>query len=275
MGESKPGLEWKEVRLPSWGRLYLKDDGESQVPDGKIKIRKLMSNEDAILLSQGIEGLERLNKIIDNCTNLPNGFPPNQLLVTDRMAILLALRLFTFRTPNYRYDYRCTHCGGTSPATVDLIEDLPERNPETIAHELWQAGKIEDPKDFVLKEPLEVELPDAGYTVTVRFLRGEDETKIRNMGNRVQMQSNDPSDPSYRYRLALQLVEINGEKENRQRREMFAQGMTSLDTTVLSNRVDEVEPGLDLKVYPHCGKCGGQSKMVMPFTAEFFRPSDV
>ena len=36
---------------------------------------------------------------------------------------------------------------------------------------------------------------------------------------------------------------------------------------------DDIEPGLDTNVFPTCKGCGGDNKLALPFTAEFFRPT--
>lgn len=269
-------LQWVEMVLPSRGVLYKKDDGDSFIPDGKINIRKWLTHEIATLLSQGVQGLERVNKIIANCSQLPNGFRHKQLLVTDRMSILLAQRAHTFNTPDYRFEYKCPHCNANTSSEVDMTE-FEESNPESIGWKLHERGDIDSPEDFVLEEPFKIpELPDAkGIEIKARFLRGEDEEKIATRSKRISLQSNDPTDPSFQYRLALMIEMINGEKEPLARREQFVREMTAADSARFMNAVDRIEPGIDVTTTAACRQCGGETSLPLPFTAEFFRPTDI
>lgn len=275
-------IQWQPMDLPSRGVLYRHPETrEPLLPEGKVLLRKMMTEEDAILLSQGHQGLDRMTKIVTNCCQIPGHTDPKDpfnvgtLLITDRMAVLLALRTLTFRTPWYRYTFRCQFCGATVKASVNLATDLPERNPETIAYELVEKGRIADPSEFVLEEPIEVHLPDSGIDLQVRFLRGVDEERIAKRAKRVRMATNDAADSSYLLRLALQIVRVNGEEMRDAEKELFVRRLSSEDSAHLRIQVDELEPGLDLTVYPSCTACGADNEMSLPFTAEFFRPTNL
>lgn len=273
-------IQFQPMDLPSRGVLYRdRDTGTEFLPGGKILLRKMTTEEESILLSQGQQGLERIAKIVTNCVRLPEaaGTPakitPADFLLTDRMAILLALRTLTFRTPFYTYTYRCQFCGQTAKATANLAEDLPERNPETIADRLLAEKKIASREEFTLAEPLDLHLPDRKVDIQVRFLRGHDEERIAKRAKRVRMASNDTHDPSHIYRMALQLVTIDGTEPREADREEFVRKLSGEDSAYWRIAVDEIEPGLDLTVYPTCAGCGADNELSLPFTAEFFRPA--
>lgn len=260
-------IGWIPAKLPSRGVLY-----EDRIPDGVVQIRKLTAREESILASQGSEGLERMNLIVKNCVKLPNGYLHDDLLMTDRMALLLALRTVTFGT-YYTYTYKCSFCNMTAKAGIDIQEDLDESTPEVIAMKQVEKGRIESPDEFLLEEPLTVDLPDNGKTLTLRFLRGSDEDRVAKRAKRLRMQSNDVNDLSYIHRIALQIITIDGEKENLAMRELFVKQLTSKDTSTIRIHVDELEPGIDLRVYPTCRGCGGTNELAMPFGGEFFQPT--
>jgi hypothetical protein len=268
-------LGWTPVRLPSRGALNLHPEtGVSLIPDGEVSIRKLTTQEESILLSQGAQGLERLDIIIKNCVKIPGGVKHNDLLITDRMALVLYLRTTTFG-PNYSFTYKCQYCGQMSKCNLNILQDLDERTPESIGREMLKQGKVDHAEDFKLAEPIRVHLPDCNKDVALRFLRGEDEKKIASRSKRMMLQSNDASDPSYIYRIALQIVEINGEKKPVVDCEAFVRGLTALDNAHIRIMVDDMEPGIDLSVFPECRSCGAASELTLPFSAEFFRPSHV
>jgi hypothetical protein len=144
-------------------------------------------------------------------------------------------------------------------SVVDISEDLEEKAA---------------PDD--LREPIDVELPDAGCTVQCRFLRISDQDLLMKYVKRTRLTSNDPSDPSYQYRLALQLVSRNGEPfQDILRRQDFIKSLTAADCIRLEKRIDDLEPGVDIRVFPDCQACGGTNEMGLPFDAEFFRPDSL
>jgi hypothetical protein len=267
-------LGFTTATLPSRGVLYKDGDtGDDLLPGGEIQVRKLTAKEESILMNQGARGVERIAILLKNCTKLPSAkLTHDDLLITDRLAILLAMRTITFG-PNYAFTFRCQFCGNTGKANVNIMDDLEERTPEKIAEDLLLKGKIESVNDFVLEEPFDVPLDDCGKVVSLRFLRGTDETRIVKRSKRMAMQSNDPSDPSYLYRIALQIVAIDGESQNIATTEAFVRDLTAGDTARIRLAVDDTEPGIDLKVFPTCPSCGGENERMMPFDAEFFRPS--
>jgi hypothetical protein len=256
-------LGFTKANLPSRGALY-----EGKVPDGEVEVRKLTANEEALLLSSGSQGMDRMETVLQRCVRLPNEFPHDELLMTDRMASLLALRTITFG-PHYSFDYRCRFCSQMQKAEIDILEDLEEQTPDSIAVKMLDKGH----EDWQLHEPLTITLPDKGMIIDVRFLRGKDEQKIVKRSKRVAMQSVDVGDPSYLYRFALQIVRVEGEEVDLGKKELFVRELTAKDTAAIRIAVDEVEPGIDLTVYPECRNCGAVNEMMLPFTVEFFRPS--
>jgi hypothetical protein len=274
-------IHWQPMTLPSQGVLYCDPNTTDELlPGGKIEIRKTTGNEDAVLLSQGLDGLDRIAKIINTCSRIPKTDPsaPERitqldLLLTDRMAILLALRTLAFNTPWYNYSYKCQYCNKTTKAWINLVEDLPERSPESIADTKFAAGEINDPSEFTLREPITLDLVDERVQIQVRFLRGHDEAKIAKRAKRLAMTSNDLGDQSAIYRQALQIVTIDGEERKEAHKEAFVRQLSSHDLAQLRIAVDDVEPGLDLRIFPTCDKCGADNELSLPFTAEFFRPT--
>jgi hypothetical protein len=260
-------LGYQEVKLPSRGALY-----DGKIPDGVVQVRKLGASEESQLLSSGAQGLERIDAVLKNCVKLPNDYKHEDLLMTDRMALMLAMRTLTFG-PQYTFDFKCRFCNTmqrTNPP-VNILEDLEETTPDTM-----QLKKIEKGiKDWMLREPFEVELEDEGTVVALRLLRGKDENRVVKRANRMMMQSVDGSDPSYLFRFAVQIVSIGGEDKDIGHRELFVRKLSATDLARLRIATEENEPGIDLRVYPTCRGCGAANEMMLPFTAEFFRPTQL
>lgn len=243
-------LGWMDYLLPSRGVLY-----GGKLPDGKLPLHPMTAKQQALLQTQGGGVAGKVDALIETCCKLPEGLARGELLLTDRLAILLSLRTKTFG-PKYRFEWRCKHCNAFNVANIDIVKDLDE-----------QAA----PPD--LKEPLEVTLPQADCIVEMRFLRGSDEETLMRNAKRMKMTSNDSDDDSYLMRVAMQLVRKDGEPfTDILAKRRFIEGLPAADLVALEDEVNEREPGIDLRLYLDCPKCTGPNRMVMPFTAEFFRP---
>jgi len=242
---------YQTITLPSQGLLY-----DDQVPEGQVEIRKMTTSELTRLEGGSGNVGDRLNLIIDACLKLPNAYDPTKLLIVDRMAALLSLRAISF-SPSYDYQYRCSQCGASCKATCDILEDL----------------ELKEPVGGVI-EPVSITLPDEEKTVELRFLRGEDEKRILKVAKRLKMQSNDASDESGIYRIALQIVSVDGQTDMPiSARELFVKHLSAADNIRIRNAIDDAEPGIDTRLYPTCRSCGADNEVELPFTGEFFRPS--
>lgn len=238
------------VILPSRGLFY-----DGKVPDGKVSIRKLTVGEDVILQST-TSGIDVIAKLVAACVTLPNGFQHDRLLVTDRLALLIALRIYTFG-PKYTFSYKCQECGAANKSELNLAADL----------------KTTMAKDDQ-KEPIEVDLTDCGKRVGLRFLRGYDEAQIARVARRLSLQNNDAGDPSIVTRMALQLVTIDGEPAGDLAvKEAFVKAMTMPDAQDWQNAVSDLSSGVGLLTHHDCSSCGSVNELGLPFTGEFFRPA--
>lgn len=247
-----------EIKLPSQGVLY-----GSKLPEGVVTIRKLTVKEEGLLLAGGSSGQARVDAVLTACTTVPgNQLELLDMLVTDRLAILLALRVLTFG-PLYTYTFKCRFCGAVHKSKVDIIADLNTRAPKA---------------DLV--EPVEIDLPDAKCTVAMRFLRGRDEvaaTKYAKRANAAAERADADAtnaDPAYLHRLARQVVTVKGEAINVVDAERFMGGLSASDNNLIRNTMDDLEPAIDMMVYPDCRTCSSPNELMMPFDAEFFRPTN-
>jgi hypothetical protein len=247
-------IQYVQHKLPSRGLLY-----DGRLPDGMVGIRKMTVREEGILANQGLTGPARIAQVVKACTQLPAGFEAEDLLVSDRHAILLALRIHTLGS-SYSFGWQCGECRTSNRGKIDLIQDLDER----IA-----------PDDLV--EPLLVELRDvAKETVIVglRFLRGRDEEKVAKKSARVKMQGPpDPSDPGYIHTLALHITHVGDGKMGIEEAQEFVRGLTMADSTRIRRALEKAETGIDTRQFLTCSKCGHESYEALPMDLEFFRPT--
>ncbi len=241
-----------KIALPSLGILY-----DGKIPGGSIDLKRMTAYELSVLFSQGsVE--ERINKIIENVSVLPGNFPHRELLVTDRLAILLGMRVLAFG-PKYTFSYKCANCGANVKHECDIIDDLGQQKPAAD-----------------LAEPLTFKLPDCGKNISVRFMRGYDEEAVMKYSKRISSSTNEPGDPSALHRQARLIVKIDGEDPGDiVKREDFVKNLSARDSIIIDNELDAAEPGIDLDVHPDCNRCGHQNDVKLPFSLDFFRPGSL
>lgn len=237
--------------LPSRGVLY-----GGKVPEGKVVIRDMTAKEHLLLAEAGGGILGKLSAVLNACVQLPEGSVKlSNLLVPDRMALLLALRTRTFG-PKYTMSWKCPECEARNKSEIDIARDLNERTPKE-----------------GLVEPFEVTLPHGKNVVSLRFLRGDDEETVMRSAKSMQAQSTDGLDKSMLIRVALQIVAIDGaEQANTLVKLSFVERLHSADLFAIQDAIEAVEPGIDTSVHLTCPKCEADSKLQMSFTPEFFRP---
>lgn len=239
-------IGYAQVPLPSRGLLY-----GGKMPDGVVFIRKLKVAEEGAIQA-ATSGLDLINSTVGACAKLPDGMTHLDLLVTDRLAILLALRVHTFGS-TYSYSFRCPSCQAKNNQDFNLGELTSRKAADTLV------------------EPLEVSLPDSGKKLGLRFLRGSDEAALSRASKRVAMQTNDAGDSSHVLRKVLQIVTIDGVEANQLEREKLVKDITMVDSQAMADVLDDAEPGVDLRIYPECKACGFSTEMALPFNLDFFR----
>jgi len=239
------------VQLPSRGVLY-----EGKLPEGKIVLRPLTTAEESILYSPSGDGVTKISNIINSCI-VSKDLPPEDLLLIDRFFILIDLRTRSFG-PFYDVPLKCQFCDAQTKSRLDIREEL-------------EVKYMEDG----LEEPFDVKLPICGDTLQFRLLRGKDELSIARYSKRIRMQSVDVGDPSYQYRLATQIVGVNGKELERLGKEQYVKRLDMGDTNAFRLEVEKVEGGVDTTILLDCRNCGATNQMEMPFTIEFFRPGSI
>lgn len=249
------------VELPSRGVLY-----GGKLPGGKINLRGLGASEEALLFNQG-DAVLNISKIIDNCYMEAKSLPPGELLITDRLYILFMLRIKAYGSVYNNVPFRCVSCRHQRKIVINLLEDLSDK-------------RMAVDGDKVPTEPFEVILPHADVVVQFRLPRGKDELEIQRHSKRMLMQSSDATDPSYRYRIAIQLVAVgdrildqSGVPADKQYAIQFASNLDMPDANAFRNAVNAVESGIDPMLYHTCESCGYINELIIPLTAEFFQPS--
>jgi hypothetical protein len=239
------------VELPSRGVLY-----EDKLPGGKVNLRPMGEAEENLLFQRGGDAVMKAHRIVDNCYLDAAKVAPGDLLMIDGFYILLMLRVQMFG-PVYEVPFRCQACSHQRKTRVNILEELDKR----------------DMADGVV-EPFEVVLAHAKKTVNFRLLRRKDEEDVSKHTKRMLMKSTDFGDDSARYRIGKQIMSIDGKEVGGEEAQRFARALDMKDANDFRLAVEAVEGGVDLTLYQDCPACGYANEYTMPFTAEFFRPSN-
>ena len=262
---SETNHAWIDAPLPSRGLFY-----GDKLPDGVVKIRKVTVAETALMQTGGMSGVERLSTLIRSCCQFPKGFDPDQLLLTDRMALLLYQRIHTYG-PLYHFTYRCPVCGKNAKSSANLVEELNTVTPSVVEERMRDAGNA----DFVLAEPFDVKLPDCGKTLSVRFLRGADEAAVLRYTKRNREAAKGVlGDSPLIATIAASIVAVDGvPSPDLTQKELLVRSLTGLDEATLRIAVDQRETGIDTRLNVVCSQCSAENEIVLPMDTEFFRPT--
>ena len=248
-------IDSTDIVFPSKGVYY-----DGKMPEGRAEIRAWTTAEIKLLVSARSTNskLEKaLDRVIDSCLRLPPGVKHSDLLYTDGFYALIAQRIFTY-DPKFQSEFKCGDCGTKNKVWIDLLEDL---NPIL-------------PKEGA-SEPIEVHLPKSGIPLTLKLLRRKDAASA-NKYSKTKLDKSpmaaDFGDPGFSYRLALQIVTIDGEKTGMGEKLVWVDSLHAKDLMALENTLEDHTSGVDPVVTKDCQRCGEESKFVVPMNIEFFRP---
>jgi hypothetical protein len=251
--EKEPEMLQYKVELPSRGLLY-----EGRLPDGEAEVRPMTIQEEVLFTDQSMDRYDMLHTLVSRCYLSDDKVPYDDLLVGDSTFLLFYIRNVSL-SPQYAFTLTCTSCRERFEAELEVPKDMRIRalTEEDIG-------------------PYEIELPMSKKTVGLRLLRVKDEKEIRRTVRR-QTRSKKivagQGDPAYILRLAYHVVSIDGEPKDLRARLRFCETLYSKDAWAIREEIERHDCGADLTLQEQCQWCGALNEQVMPFTADFFRPS--
>jgi len=242
------------VELPSGGFLYT----DETLKKGILNVRRMTVAEEELLGAQkDSDRIVVLDTIIKRC--LIEKIPYDQLLVTDKLYILFALRQCSYGN-EYKMTVKCDECATQFSHSLEFFSSFKIR-----------ALTEDDAKEG---EPYTVTLPLSKAKVDFRMLRVADEDLVTKYGKRqMQRSAKGIGDPTYSYRLALHIVNVNGEALDVTKRLEFVKSLIGKDSAVFKNAVEEKQSGVRIDLEIECPSCGAVLKKLLQFNEEFFRPS--
>lgn len=279
-------IPWEEIPLPSRGLYY-----DGQIPGGIVKIKAMGTQADKILATARLAQTgQSIDYLLENCIQLPNKYPPAELLAGDRTFLLYALRGITHGN-SYEFMINCPNCEAVQNCTYDL-------------NDLGSTITLGNP---AIREPARVTLPYLSRIsgqeawVHVRFMRGKDisvlaqrqrfnkklqggsirtGTRINRGGNKggpVQQQPQGRPvaiDQTLTENLNLIVTSFKGEVTDQNKIKALVSRLHSSDLAAIREFLKKYSPGIDTTIHVSCPDCSSEFRTELPITESFFRPTD-
>ena len=244
------------VDLPSRGQYY----PEGHALDGRdsVEIRYMTAKDEDILTSQSLlkKGLA-LDRLLQSVI-VDKTIKPNDLLVGDKNAILVAVR-----ASGYGNDYNTKVTCPVCYTSTDHVYDLSSLDTNYVDDlESLEATRGPD-KTFI------VTLPRTKVEVGLRLLTGADEKKMAHLAEK-KKKNNLPETPlTDQFRMII--ASVNGSQNQSHINELI-NNMPAMDSRYLRHTYTKLTPNIELRKMFECPQCGSEEEVMIPFTTEFFWP---
>ena len=241
------------VNLPSGGKFYPPEHPLHNLES--VEIRFMTAKDTDILTSKSLlkkgVAVDRMlqNIIINKDINV------DSLYTGDKNALLIAARINGFGA-EYKTKAKCPSCGTAQEHIFNLAE---------VENKVYESDVEISPDGTFM-----IELPITKVVVEGRLLTGADEKKIFKQAEKKKKHNLPEANMTDQYKLFI--VSLNGVTE-RGLVEKFVDVMPAQDATYLKSIYEKVSPNVDLTHDFVCESCDVETKLTIPFSAEFFWPS--
>ncbi len=233
------------IELPSQGLLY---------PNKKntVKVEYLTALDENILSAPNLIRSGKAMDILIERKVKDLGFPSEDLLDGDRMAILLFLRTTAF---GEKYSQLVANKDGK---VVEGEIDLTKLKQNKLTINPDKNGEF----DYIL--------PQSGKNVKFKFLTGKDEQLIKEENELLKERSKSEDDFLFTLRIEKMITEIDGNRDKIHHRNVI-KNLGIIDVRKLIKYVNDAEPGIDFETT--AGIQGGESVTTfLTITTSFFWP---
>ncbi len=243
-----------EVELPSQGILYA--TGQK-----KVKIKYLTASEDDILFSPDlIKAGKSLDMLLQKAV-VDKNVNPDDLLIGDRNAILVALRRTGLGDEFTSASVLCPSCEESFEPTVDLSK-----------FGLKKLELVPDSDGY-----FDYILPTMNKRIKFRMLTGKDENRLaKSLTTSKKLTSNKPGahivNKIMTERYLLQIMEVEG-KTDKLLIQKLIECMPMRDSTAFREYVKLAEPNIDTKCDVECKHCGHTFEEQINLDYRLFYPS--
>jgi rubredoxin len=248
------------VDLPSKGKYY--PAGHPLCNSETVEIKYMTAKDEDILTSKSLikKGLA-IDRLLQNVV-VDKNIDINSLLIGDKNALIVAARITGYGS-DYETRITCPVCSTTSEHSFDLsdvdatscLEDLDKFNVEV---------------DKTNNNTFVFDLPKTGVKVEVSFLVGKDEKKLAIMSERRKKNNLPESTLTDQFKMII--VSVNGNAD-REIINTFVNNLPAIDSRFLRVTYAKLTPNVDLSYNFECPECNYENKTTIPFTEDFFWPS--
>jgi hypothetical protein len=247
------------VILPSRGIVYPLESPFHGVEE--VDIRSMTAREEDILSSPALLKTGRaISTLLRSCL-VQTAVDPDSLLVGDRNAILVAVRITGYGR-EYSPEVECPKCDQRDKPEPPF--DLAKIAIKRLGAAPIQAG--ENAFSYVF--------PVCKKDVVFKLLSGADERDLSAVLER-QRKAIGPFgiDSPVTTRLWMHCLSIGGETD-RNKLMAIIRSLSPRDARALRKYIADIEPGIEMKQVYACKRCGEETEVEVPMTSEFFWPSE-
>lgn len=243
------------VSLPSKGLVYPVESSLHQKDN--VDVRCMTARDEDILTSRAlIKKGTAMSTLISSCL-MDKSIDPDELLVGDRNAILVALRVSGYGA-KYEVRVECPECSHAFDHEFNL-GNLPLRN---------LGAEPVSPGQNLFRYELEM----MKKTVEFRLMTGAAERELTlNAERKKKAVGPGGVEDNITSRLAAQIVSIGGETDRAQIARLV-RDMPAGDSRDLRTYIAQIEPLVEMIGEIDCPACSERSEVEMPIGAEFFWP---
>lgn len=260
--QSKVKYDVIKIALPSEGKFY--PVGHNCYGLQEIEVRNMTTSDEDILRTRNLVVTGKsVTRLLDKVILTPN-IKSDDLLVGDRLAILVALRITAWGSeykPYLKQTVICPSCDS---------EFIPKFDLSNLS--------VRKPKDSLVADEsncYRVHLPRSKKDVLVKFLTNKDESLIDDIvkaRKKNQIGIDDGIDHTGTIRLQQQVVAVDGNFD-RSFVNDFVETLNSFDVRVIRQFIYWNEPILDFNQSIECPECKIPFDLEVPITDELLYPS--
>lgn len=252
--EYDDGLPFDTVKLPSKGLVYPEEHPLHRKEE--VEFKPMTAHEENILSSPALMKQGTVLSVLVKSCLIDKSVDPDSLLLGDKAAILLAIRISGF-SEEYVTKTICPSCGKDNRYRFDLSKaEIKRLGAEPI---------IEGRNLF------EFTLPKSKKKVKFSLLTDGDDLDIIRTQERRKKVSSSAIDTTITDRLKVQIKEVEGIKE-RDQIARFIDRMPVLDSRSLRKYMSEIEPDVVMKEEVTCVHCAAVTERHAPMGYDFFWP---
>ena len=239
------------IDLPSEGKFYNSGAKTVDIKPITAKEEDILSNER--LLRSG----KAFDELIKSCVVNWNGINFDDLLVGDKNAILIAIRIISLGD-EYGVNVTCPNCMNKSDLAISLKEDLGIK-----LSELQTNANNENTFNWV--SPL-------GINYKLRLLTNKDQIAMENeVKQKKALLKNNYKESTFSDFLFHSIVSIEEFTDKFDIKKVL-DNAPSTELRALVNYIKEMTPDYDMTYSFECSECNTVQNINIPFTVSFFWP---